>query len=79
MDNQCHYCSNKATKYLIWLKNKRQEPARIKLAWCGCDLMVALRKFWYSPYQVREGIDYEIEQIKSDSIFDKFKKLIGLK
>lgn len=58
---KCQYCANEATKNVVWLKNKRQESARIKLPWCGCDLMSALKKFWPIPYQIREGIDYEIE------------------
>jgi len=58
---QCHYCENDATKTVVWLKGKDHMPARIKLPWCGCDLMEALRKIWGSPYQVVEGVDYEVE------------------
>lgn len=58
---KCHYCENKATKTLVWLKNKQGMPARIKLPWCGCDLKTALKRFWPNPYQVIEGEDYEVE------------------
>lgn len=58
---KCHYCENDATKTVVWLKNRRQEPARIKLPWCGCDLREALKRFWPSPYPVYEGTDYEVE------------------
>lgn len=58
---QCHYCKNEATKTVVWLKNKNQQPSRIKLPWCGCDLMSALKKIWPSPYQIVEGEDYEVE------------------
>jgi hypothetical protein len=61
MTDKCHYCDNKATKTLVWLKDKRGNPAEIKLPWCGCDLMVALRRFWANPYQVVEGDDYKVE------------------
>lgn len=57
---KCCYCENEATKTLTWLKDRRQQPARIKVMWCGCDLMVALRRFWPNPYQVIEGRDYEV-------------------
>ena len=60
---KCKYCDNEATKTLVWLKDKRRLPARIKLPWCGCDLMTALKRFWASPYQVVEGVDYEIEKL----------------
>jgi hypothetical protein len=59
---KCHYCEKQADRTLVWLKDKRQQPARIQLPWCGCDLMVALRKFWPCPYQVQEGVDYEVEE-----------------
>ncbi len=58
---KCHYCENAASKTLVWLYDKRHQPARIKLPWCGCDLMTALRKIWVSPYQVVEGVEYVIE------------------
>lgn len=60
---KCHYCENQSTKTLIWLKDKKQQPARIKLPWCGCDLQVALKKFWHSPYTVVEGRDYETKPL----------------
>lgn len=59
---KCHYCENPASKTLVWLKDKSGADARIRLPWCGCDLMVALKRFWASPYQVREGIDYAIDK-----------------
>lgn len=58
---KCHYCDRKATKTLVWLYDKSHRPCRIRLPWCGCDLMAALRKIWARPYQIEEGIDYEIE------------------
>lgn len=58
---KCHYCENDAAKTLVWLKNRRQEPARIQLPWCGCDLMTALKRFWPCPYPVVEGVDYAVE------------------
>ncbi len=60
---KCHYCENQSTKTLIWLKDKKQQPARIKLPWCGCDLQVALKKFWHSPYTVVEGRVYETKSL----------------
>jgi hypothetical protein len=57
---KCHYCPNEATKRVIWLKDKKQQPARISLPWCGCDLMEALKRFWPSPYQIVEGVDFEV-------------------
>lgn len=60
MDVKCKYCDREATRTLVWLKDKRQRPARIKLPWCGCDLMTALRRIWACPYQVQEGRDYEV-------------------
>jgi hypothetical protein len=64
---KCKYCDNPATKTLVWLKDKQQRPARIKLPYCGCDLMIALKRFWTKPYQVREGIDYEIEGTRTSN------------
>lgn len=58
---KCHYCDNESAKTLVWLKDKKQRPAEIKLPWCGCDLMVALRRIWRTPYLVREGVDYRVE------------------
>ncbi len=58
---QCHYCDKDAVKTLVWLYDKNQEPAEIKLPWCGCDLMTALKRFWGSPYPVAEGVDYRVE------------------
>lgn len=58
---KCKYCEKEAIKYIVWLLDKQQRPARIKVPWCGCDLQVALKKFWKNPYRVVEGIDYEIE------------------
>lgn len=60
---KCHYCDNAATKTLIWLKDKKQHPARIKLPWCGCDLMQALKKIWQTPYQVIQDRDYDWETL----------------
>ncbi len=58
---ECHYCENKATKKVVWLKDKNGNPARIALPWCGCDLMEALTHFWGQPYQIVEGIDFIVE------------------
>jgi hypothetical protein len=58
----CKYCENPATKTLVWLKDKGGRPARIRLPWCGCDLMTAFRRFWMNPYQVVEGRDYQVEE-----------------
>ncbi len=58
---KCHYCDNQATQSVIWLLDKRGRPARIKLPWCGCDLMVAIQRFWAHPYQIVEGVDYRID------------------
>lgn len=63
---KCHYCDKKAKQTLVWLKDKQGSPARISLPWCGCDLMAALRKIWASPYQVQEGVDYEIIQSRPE-------------
>lgn len=60
---KCHYCENEATKNVVWLKDKRRQPARIVLPWCGCDLMTAIRRIWASPYQVVEGVDYAVETL----------------
>lgn len=57
---KCHYCEKMSTKTLVWLKDKKQKPARIQLPWCGCDLQTALKRFWPHPYTVREGVDYEV-------------------
>lgn len=64
---KCHYCDNAATKMLVWLYDKNKRAARIKLPWCGCDLMVALRRIWGNPYQVHEGRDYEVLPIDDAS------------
>ena len=64
---KCKYCENKAVKRVVWLKDKRGQPARISLPWCGCDLMVALTRFWPCPYQVVEGVDYEIVSLDPPS------------
>lgn len=58
---KCQYCEGQASKTLVWLFDKQGRPANIRLPWCGCDLMTALRRFWNNPYQVREGIDYRFE------------------
>lgn len=63
MSKKCHYCENQATSTLVWLKDKNQRPARIQLPYCGCDLMVALKRFWKHPYQVIEGRDFEVETL----------------
>lgn len=62
---KCKYCENTADKHVVWLYDKNHRPARIQVPWCGCDLMTALKRFWQSPYQIREGIDYEIIKIDS--------------
>lgn len=72
MTTKCHYCENESTKTLVWLKDKRQQEARIKLPWCGCDLQVALRRFWVSPYPVVKGVDYEVEERKKPGLMDWF-------
>jgi hypothetical protein len=59
---KCHYCDNESSKTLVWLKDKSGRAARIKLPWCGCDLMASLKKIWSHPYQVHEGRDYEVLQ-----------------
>lgn len=59
--NKCNYCENAAKKTLVWLYDKSHQPAEIKLPWCGCDLMTALRRIWPCPYQVEEGVDYRVE------------------
>jgi hypothetical protein len=61
----CHYCKRPATSVLVWLKDKNRLPARICLPWCGCDLMTALKKFWPNPYQVKDGVDYEIAPLRT--------------
>jgi hypothetical protein len=60
---KCKYCDNEAIKTLVWLKDKNQRQTRIQLPWCGCDLMVALTKFWKYPYLVVKGVDYEEETL----------------
>lgn len=60
--SKCHYCENSATKTLVWLKDKQGRPDEIKLPWCGCDLMTALKRFWRTPYPVVEGDDYKVEE-----------------
>ncbi len=57
---KCHYCANRAVKTLVWLKDRSRQPARICLPWCGCDLQVALKRFWPNPYTVVCGTDYEV-------------------
>jgi hypothetical protein len=65
--SKCRYCDNAPTKRLIWLKDKYGKPARIAVNWCGCDLQEALKRFWTSPYPVREGIDYEVQELVCDT------------
>lgn len=65
---KCHYCNNKATKSLVWLKDKRGFPARIRVNWCGCDLMEHLKKIYRNPYIVSQQLDYEVEEILEDRI-----------
>jgi trehalose/maltose hydrolase-like predicted phosphorylase len=67
----CKYCKNTATKTLVWLRDKNQRPARIKVPWCGCDLQLALKRFWGNPYKVVEGSDYEIEALPGDEEITK--------
>lgn len=60
---KCHYCDNRATRTLIWLKTKRGSPAEISLPWCGCDLMEnCINKIYTHPYQIKEGEDYKYEE-----------------
>lgn len=63
---KCHYCENQATKTIVWLKDKKGKPTHLRLPWCGCDLMVALKKFWSNPYTVIEYLDYKVEGILDD-------------
>lgn len=60
---KCHYCDNQAIQILVWLKDKSGQKAIIRLPWCGCDLMEALKKIWKTPYQVQRGVDYEIDDV----------------
>jgi hypothetical protein len=60
---KCHYCDNPAIQILVWLKDKHGQKAVIRLPWCGCDLMTALKKIWKTPYQVQKGVDYEIDDV----------------
>lgn len=59
----CHYCIANANKTLVWLKNKNGQPAVIRLPWCGCSLVIALKKSMgiANPYPVKEGVDYKVE------------------
>lgn len=58
---KCKYCNEAATKTLVWLYDRHQQPARIEVPYCGgCDLMTALRKIWPNASPVSEGIHYEI-------------------
>lgn len=59
---KCYYCDNMTEQQVVWLKDKRGKSCRIKLPWCGCDLMTALKQFWANPYQIVEGVDYEVEK-----------------
>jgi hypothetical protein len=59
---KCKYCDKEAVKHLVWMKDKQQRPARIKVPWCGCDLQTALGRIWYP---VVEGVDYEVESWES--------------
>lgn len=60
---KCHYCDNQAVKMLVWLKDKTGRKSIIRLPWCGCDLMTALKKIWPTPYPVKEGVDYAIDEV----------------
>lgn len=62
---KCHYCDNESVQTLVWLQDKNGDPAQIRLPWCGCDLMTALKKFWSHPFPVREGTHYRIENSSS--------------
>lgn len=64
---KCNYCENEATRTLIWLLDKQRRPARIRLPWCGCNLQVALMRFWRYPYKVIEGQDYSVEPLPGAS------------
>ena len=57
----CHYCPNKATQNVVWLRDKEGQPARIVLPHCGCDLGKALQRLFPSSYRIRLGFDYETE------------------
>jgi len=59
---KCHYCDNQSDRILVWLRDKNNQPAEIKLPWCGCDLMTALRRIWPTPRPVVEGEDYRTER-----------------
>jgi hypothetical protein len=61
---KCKYCDNPATKTLVWLFDKNRRPTKIRLPWCGCDLMVALRKIWSNASPVTEGYHYAVEELK---------------
>jgi len=58
---KCHYCDNSAVQTLVWLYDKNAKPAQIRLPWCGCDLMTALKKIWSNASPVQEGVHYRIE------------------
>jgi hypothetical protein len=59
----CKYCDQPATQTLVWLFDRQRRPARIRVPWCGCDLMTALKRFWPNPSPVREGYHYECEPL----------------
>lgn len=61
---KCKYCENEATKKVVWLKDRNRQPARIRVPWCGCDLMTALKRFWPNPYQIVQGVDFEVEELE---------------
>lgn len=53
----CHYCSNRATQNLVWLK-----PKRLVLPHCGCDFEAVIRRL--APANSSQlGVDYMIETV----------------
>ncbi len=62
-EKPCRYCGTATKNRVVWLKDKQEQPARIRVPWCGCDLRQGLKLFWPNPYQVVEGVDYEVETV----------------
>ncbi len=69
---KCHYCERAADRTVVWLKDKKGAPAEIRLPWCGCDLMTALKRFWPNPYQIQEGVDYKVEPLEKKPLAGLF-------
>lgn len=52
---RCFYCRNNATKYLVRLKDNRNQDINKKILWCGCDrAFIDFGKF-------KEGVHYRVE------------------